>query len=101
MDLLQGEVGSSGETGVTSAEVERVSDMTEEDNQERATIPVIKTEPEVSCVCSECMHISYRLYPELPAALSVCTCETKVASREWIFGQFLRKENFNFVAHSK
>ena len=68
MDLLRGELGSCSET----------SDITEEDDQERMTIPVIKTEPKVGCVCGECMHISYRLYPELPAPLSVCTCETKI-----------------------
>jgi len=68
MDLLKGELGSCSET----------SDITEEDEQERMTVPVIKTEPKVSCVLGECMHISYRLYPELPAPLSVCTCETKI-----------------------
>jgi hypothetical protein len=78
MDLPRGELGSCSETSVTSPQVERVSDVTEEDEQDRTTIPVIKTEPEVSCVCGECMHISYRLYPELPALLSVCTCETKM-----------------------
>jgi hypothetical protein len=78
MDLLQVELGSPGETSVMSAEVERVNDITEEEEQERMTFPVIKTEPEVSCVCGECMHISYRLYRELAALLSVCTCETKI-----------------------
>ena len=68
MDLLRGELGSCSET----------SDIPEEDEQERMTVPVIKMEPMVSCVLGECMHISYRLYPELPAPLSVCTCETKI-----------------------
>ena len=68
MDLLRGELGSCSET----------SDITEEDDQERMTVPVIKTEPMVSCVLGECMHISYRLYPQLSVPLSVCTCETTV-----------------------
>jgi hypothetical protein len=68
MDLLRGEIGSCGET----------SDITEEDEQERMTVSVIKTEPKVSCVLGVCMYISYRLYPELSAPLSVCICETKI-----------------------
>jgi hypothetical protein len=78
MDLLQGERGSCSETSVTSPQVERVNVIKEEDLEERTTVPVIKTEPKVSCVCGECVRISYRLYPELPAPLSVCTCETKI-----------------------
>jgi len=78
MDFLQSEPGSCSETSVTSPQVQRVSDITEEDLQERTTVAVIKTEPKVSCVCGECVRISYRLYPELPAPLSVCTCETKI-----------------------
>jgi hypothetical protein len=77
MDLLRGELCSHSETCVMSTQVERVNDMTEEDEQE-PTLPVIKTEPMVSCICGVCMHISYGLYPELPASLSVCTCETKI-----------------------
>jgi hypothetical protein len=68
MDLLRGELGSCSET----------IDIKEEDEQERMTVPVTKTEPKVSCVLGECMHISCRLYPELSAPLSVCTCETKI-----------------------
>jgi hypothetical protein len=68
MDLLRAEFVSCGET----------IDITEEDAQERMTVPVIKTEPKVSCVLGECLHISYRLYPELSAPLSVCTCETEI-----------------------
>ena len=78
IDLLRGELGSCSETSGMSSQVERVCHMTEEDEQDRTRIPVIKTEPKVSCVCSECMHISYRLYPELRAPLYVCTCETKI-----------------------
>jgi len=58
--------------------VERVTGMTEGENQEPATIPVIKTEPEVSCMSMVSVtHVSYRLYPELPANISVCPCKTK------------------------
>ena len=45
MDLLQGEIKSCSETSVTSPQVERVNDITEEDLQERMTVPVRKTEP--------------------------------------------------------
>ena len=44
MDLLQGEPESCRETSVTSPKVERVSDITEEDLEQRTTVPVIKTE---------------------------------------------------------
>ena len=59
MDLLRGELGSSSKTCVTSTvdgnEVtgvadERVCVIKEEENQEAWTVPVIKTEPKVSCV---------------------------------------------------
>ena len=56
MDLLRGERDSRSETRVTTAEVERVSAITEEDEQERTTTPVIKTEPKVSCVCGLYAH---------------------------------------------
>jgi len=69
MDLLQDEPESCSETSVTSPQVERVSDITEEDLQERTTVAVIKTEPKVSCVCGECVRISYRIYPELLSPL--------------------------------
>jgi hypothetical protein len=68
MDLLRAEFVSCGKT----------SDIKEEDEQERMTVPVIKTEPKVSCVLVECIHICYRLYPEFSAPLSVCACETKI-----------------------
>jgi hypothetical protein len=64
MDLLEGEMGSSSEACVTSTvdgnqvtskEAERVLDMKKEVNKEPTTIPVIKTEPNVSfCVSGEC-----------------------------------------------
>ena len=57
MDLLQGEPGSCDdscgtctldEKKLTSIEAERVSHLTNEEDQEPATIPAIKTEPNVS-----------------------------------------------------
>jgi hypothetical protein len=84
MDLLRGELGSCSET----------YDITEVDERERMTVPVMKTEPKVSCVCREFMHISYRLYPEFSAPLSVYTWETKIWLSRMDFEQFLRKETF-------
>jgi hypothetical protein len=88
MALLKGEPGSSNETRVSSIvhgnevigiEAEMVSNMTEEEDRESPTIPVIKTEPTVSVVSVvKVMHISHRLYPKLPAPVSVCLCETKI-----------------------
>jgi len=63
----------------TGTEAGRVSLIKAEEEQEERTIPVIKTEPKVSCVpVVSVTHISYRLYPELPAGLSVCPYETKI-----------------------
>ena len=76
MDLLQGAFSSTSKTCVTSTvdgnengiEAERVSDVTKEEDQEPTTIPLIKTEPKVSCVPAVSVtHISYMIYPELPA----------------------------------
>ena len=59
MDLLKGELGSSSQTCVTATvdvnevtgvEGERVCVIKEEEDQEARTVPVIKTEPKVSCV---------------------------------------------------
>ena len=87
-DLPKGELGSSSKTCATSTvdgneangvEAERVLDITEGEDQEPTTITVIKTEPNVSCVpVVSVMHISYRLYPELPSNVSVCPCETNI-----------------------
>ena len=52
MHLLQGELRSSSETCVTSPQVQRVNDITEEDLQERTAVPAIKTEPK-DCVEGE------------------------------------------------
>jgi hypothetical protein len=88
MDLLQRELGSCNETRVTytlngkevtSMEAERVSYITEEEDQEPVTIPAIKTEPYVSCVPVESVtDIYYRLYLQLPGPISVCLCETRI-----------------------
>jgi len=77
MDLLKGELGSCSKTHATSTlvgneaigiEAERVLGIREEGDQQPMTITVIKTEPNVSCVPVVIVtHISYRLYPELPA----------------------------------
>ena len=77
MDLVKGELGSSNKTCVTSTldgntvasiEVEMISHVTEEEDQEPRTIPVIKTEPNESCVpVVSVTQICYRLYLELPA----------------------------------
>ena len=87
MDLLKGELGSSNKTCVTSTldgntvasiEAEMVSDITEEEDQEPRTIPVIKTEPNESCVPEVSVtKIWYRLYQGWPAHTSLCRCETK------------------------
>ena len=87
MDLLKGELGSSYKTCVTSTvdgntvasiEAEMVSHVTEEKDQEQTTIPVIKTEPNESCVPEVSVtKIWYRLYQGWPAHISLCRCETK------------------------
>ena len=87
MDIVQGEPGSSDEScgtcmhdgsKVTSVEAERVSHMTDNDDHEPATIPTIKTEPNVSCMhVVSVTHISYSIYEDLGAPMSVCPCETK------------------------
>jgi len=65
-------------------EAESVSYITEEEDQEPVTIPVIKTEPYVNCVSVESVKdICYRLYPKLPAPISVCPCETRICLREF------------------
>ena len=87
MDLVKGELGSSNKTCVTSTldgntvasmEAEMVSHLAEEEDQEPRTIPVIKTEPNESCVpVVSVTQICYRLYQELPAHISLCRCGTK------------------------
>jgi len=78
MELLQGEPGSCNKSCVTCTldgnevigmEAERVSDIYEVADQD-TTIPAIKMEPNVSCVpVVSVTHISYGLYPELPAPI--------------------------------
>ena len=84
MDLLKGELGSSNKTCVTatldgntetSIECEMFSHVTEE---EATKIPSIKPEPSESCVpLVSVTQISYRIYPEFPAPISLCRRETK------------------------
>jgi hypothetical protein len=88
MDLPKGELGSSNKTCVTSAldgntmastEAKRVSHVTKEEEQVPPTIPAIKTEPFESFeFVVSVTQISYRLYPEWPALISLCPCETKI-----------------------
>jgi hypothetical protein len=88
MDLLKGEYSSSTETCATSTldgnqvtdiEVVWVTDIKEEEDLEPTTIPVIKTEPEVSCVpVVSVTDILYKLYPELPACITGCPYETRI-----------------------
>ena len=86
MDLPKGELGSSGKiciistvdgNNVTGMEAERVSVKVEEEVvEEPETVPIIKSEPEVSGVSVvRVMHISYRLYPELAPHMSLCSYE--------------------------
>ena len=100
MDLLKGELGPGCETcvmstrdgsEVTGINVERVTDMTEEEDQEPATIPLIKTEPKVSCMSVVTVrYISYRLYPGLPLYQSVPVNKI-LTPREWILSSFVEK----------
>jgi hypothetical protein len=88
MDLLKSEPGSSNESCVTSAldanefiviEDGRLSDISEEADQEATLIPAIKAEPNVSVVpVVSVTHICYGLCTELPAPISVGPCETKI-----------------------
>jgi len=87
MDLLNGEPGSSKDTGAISAlggheligiEAERVSDISQVADQE-TTIPTIKTEPNVSGVpVVSVTHIYYRPYLNLSSPVSVCPRENFV-----------------------
>jgi hypothetical protein len=87
MDLLKSELGSSDETRVTSTNVcdeltgikaRKVSDISEVVNQETTTTPAVKTEPNLSCVPVVSVTYIFCLYPEFPAPISVCPCETKI-----------------------
>jgi hypothetical protein len=84
-DLLKGELGSC-KTCATSTvdgneeivlEAERVLDITEEGDQDQTTNTAIKSEPNTSCLPTVSVtNISYKLYPELPATILFCPCET-------------------------
>jgi hypothetical protein len=87
MDLLSSGPGSTNETRgtstldgkeVTGIEAERVLNISEIADQE-TTVPAIQTEPNEKTVLEvSVMDISYRLNPELPAVISVCSCEIKM-----------------------
>jgi len=95
MDLLKDEVGSCSKRYTTSTadgnetigrESGRVLDITEEADQDPTTVPVIKTEPNVSCVpLVGVTHIWYRLYPELLAHISVCPFGTNILLKKLDF----------------
>jgi hypothetical protein len=98
MDLVQGAVGSTSETCVTSTvdgkevtgvEAERVSDKKGEKDQEPTKIPVIKTEPKVSVVpvVSVCTFIIGFIQNCLPRYQRV-PLKQKFDSKEWISGSF-------------
>ena len=99
MDLLKGELGSSGKKYTTSTvdgneaigvEAERVLDITEEGDQEPMTITVIKTEPNVSCVpvvrVLRTFHIGY-IQNCLPMYQSTLGKQI-FYFREWILNSF-------------
>lgn len=84
-DLLNGDSDESRVTPtldgneVTSIEAERVSHITQGEDQEPTAVPAIRTEHNVSCMPVVSVgHISYRLYPDLPSPMSLCPCETKI-----------------------
>jgi uncharacterized protein (DUF39 family) len=84
---VNGELGSSNGTGVTSTvggnvvigvEAERVAGSTEVENQQ-PSIPVTETEHDVSCLpVVSVVHVAYRVCPELAAGILVCLCLTKI-----------------------
>jgi hypothetical protein len=88
LNLLNGELGSSSGAGVTSAVEEnevpgtdavRASHVSEVADQEPMTIPETQTEHSVSHVSVVSVtHIPYRVCPELPAGISVCTSKTNL-----------------------
>ena len=88
MDLLQGDPGSCdksfgtctlGGNEVIGIEAERMSHVTYEEDQVPATIPAIKTEPNVSSVhVVSVTHVSCWRYADLGAPISKCPCKTKI-----------------------
>ena len=87
MDLLKGELGSSSETcemsmhdgnEVTGRKVERVNNITGRGSRASDNSSYNDRTQGKLYVCGECMHVSYRLYPELPSNVSVCPCETNI-----------------------
>jgi len=97
MDVLKGELGSSSETCVSSTvdgnviglEAERISSMTEEEDQGPRTIPVIKTEPKVSGVPLVSVRMFHTGYIQYCLPLHQCVLmKPKFQSLEWILGSF-------------
>ena len=103
MDLRNSELGSCNKTHITPTlagnemvgiEDEKETEEEEED-QEPTTIPVIKTEPNVSCVpVVSVTHISCRLYPELLPLYQCVLVKQKFDSGKWTFGSFSEKNFF-------
>jgi hypothetical protein len=98
MDLLQDDPGSCDEScgtcmlggnEVTSIQAERVSHITDEEDQEPETISAIKTEPNISCVhVVSVTHVSYRVYIDVGAPIFKCLCERHFDTRKFILSSF-------------
>jgi len=98
MDLLQGDPGSCDESfgtcilvgnEVIGIEAERVSHVTDEEDQEPATIPAIKTEPKISCVhVVSVTHVSCRLYTDWVLLYPSVLVKEKFDSRKLMLSSF-------------
>ena len=97
MALLKGELGSPNKTCVTSTvdgntvasiEDERVSHITEEEDQEQTTIPAIKTDHNENCV--PVVSVTFLVgYIQNCLPLHICVLvKQKFDCREWILGSF-------------
>jgi hypothetical protein len=102
LDLVNGELGLSGGTGVISpvgVEAERVPVVPEVENQEPSTS--VTTEHIVSCVpVVSVVHIVYRVCPDLAAGTTVCLCGTKFDPGELILA-IVKKTNLNFMTRCR
>ena len=108
MDLLEGELGSSSKTCVTSTfdgnqvsgiEAEWVTEIKEEEDQEPTTIPEIKMEPKVSgvpvvSVCTFLVGCIQNCHPLYQCVL----VKQKFDCRDWILSCF-KKRNSYFATH--
>jgi hypothetical protein len=95
LDLPDGEMGSSGETGVTSdvegsevtgVEADRVLHVSEVADEERMTIPELQTENSVSSVLSDCYARS--LFGVSRTAFWYVTLLVKQKLCKWILSCF-------------